>query len=84
MYVIFIKGAIVTLAFCDSETLDKIHSTFDMHKYGCELWNLNDSDVQKFDIAWHKVKHHIWKLPNTTHNSIIHSITSNIHIIILI
>ena len=50
--------------------------------YGCELWNLNSSDVQKFYIAWRKVKRRIWKLPSTTHNSIIHNITSNIHIIL--
>ena len=53
-----------------------------MHMYGCELWNLNSSDVQKFYIAWRKVKRRIWKLPSTTHNSIIHNITSNIHIIL--
>ena len=37
MYVIFIKGASVISDFsiCDSETLDKVHSTFCMHMYGC-------------------------------------------------
>ena len=50
--------------------------------YGCELWNLNSSDVQTFYIAWRKVKRRIWKLPSTTYNSIIHNITSNIHIIL--
>ena len=63
-------------SICDSEI------TFCMHMYGCELWNLNSSDVQKFYIAWRKVKRRIWKLPSTTHNSIIHNITSNIHIIL--
>ena len=52
MYVIFIKGVIVSdFSICDSETLDKVHSTFCMHMYGCELWNLNSSDVQIFYIA---------------------------------
>ena len=51
---------------CDSETLDKVHSTFCMHMYGCELWNLNSSDVENFYIAWRKVKRRIWKLPRTT------------------
>ena len=86
MYVIFIKGAsnsvISDFSICDSKTLDKVHSTFCMHMYGCELWNLNSSDVQKFYIALRKVKRRIWKLPSTTHNSIIHNITSNIHIIL--
>ena len=73
---------------CDSETLDKIHSTFCMHMrshrhmYGCELWNITDSNVGKFYVAWWKVKRRLCKLPNTAHNSIIHSIASNIHIIL--
>ena len=53
MYVIFIKEAIVssvTLA-CESETLDKIHYTFCMHMYGCELWNITDLDVEKIYVA---------------------------------
>ena len=36
---------------CDSETLDSIHSTFSMHMYGCELWNLTSGYIDKFRIA---------------------------------
>ena len=53
-----------------------------MQMYGCELWNIMDFDVDKFYVAWRKVKRHIWKLPNTAHNRIIHNIASNIHIIL--
>ena len=49
-----------------------------MHMYGCELWNVTDSDVDKFSVAGRKVKRRIWKLPNTAHNRIIHNIASNI------
>ena len=45
------NSVISDFSICDSETLDKVHSTFCMHMYGCELWNLNSSDVQKFYIA---------------------------------
>ena len=65
------NNVISDLSICDSETLDKVHPTFFMHMYGCELWNLNSSDVQRFFIAWRKAKRRIWKLPSTTHNSII-------------
>ena len=51
-----------------------------MHMYGCELWDITDSDVDKFYVAWRKVKRRIWKLPNTAHNRIIHKIDSNLHI----
>ena len=50
------NSVISDFSICDSETLDKVHSTFCLHMYGCELWNLNSSDVQKFYIAWRKVK----------------------------
>ena len=54
-----------------------------MHIYGCELWNITDSKVDKFYVAWRKVKRRIWKLPNTAHNNrIIHNIASNIHTIL--
>ena len=84
MYVIFYQrnNSVISDCIRDSESLDKIHFTFCMHMYGCELWNLSGTDVQKFYIAWRKLKRRIWKLPSTTHNSIIHNITSNIHIMI--
>ena len=45
------NSVISDFGICDSETLDKIHSTFCMHMYGCELWNITDSDVGKFYVA---------------------------------
>ena len=54
------NSAISNFNICDRETLDKVHSTFCMHMYDCELWNLNSSDVQKFYIAWRKVKRRIY------------------------
>ena len=53
------NSVISDFGICDSETLDKIHSTFCMHMYGCELWNLTESDVDKFYVAWWKVKRRI-------------------------
>ena len=31
---------IIQFRSCDSETLDRLHKTYCMHMYGCELWNL--------------------------------------------
>ena len=39
MYVIFIKESIVSSV------------TFCRHMYGCELWNLMESDVDKFYVV---------------------------------
>ena len=48
---------------CNSDTLDRLHSSFCMHMYGCELWNLSLSYIDKYIIAWRKIKRRIWKIP---------------------
>ena len=53
------NSVISDFGICDSETLDKIQFTFYMPMYGCELWKIMDSDVDKFYIAWRKVKRHM-------------------------
>ena len=34
---------------CSSETLDRLHMTYCMHMYGCELWNLNEKDINSLE-----------------------------------
>ena len=41
---------------CNSDTLDRLHSSFCMHMYSCELWNLSSSYTDKYIIAWRKIK----------------------------
>ena len=41
---------------CDSETLDRLHKTYCMHMYGCELWNLSCSYINGYTVAWRKIK----------------------------
>ena len=36
---------------CDSEILDSLHSIFCMNMYGCELWILTSSYIDKYIIA---------------------------------
>ena len=33
---------------CDSETLDRLHKTYCMHMYGCELWNLSCNYIKDY------------------------------------
>ena len=63
---------------CDSSTLDRLHRTYCMHMYGCELWDLNRDYVKDFKVAWRKIKCRIWKLPYRTHNAIVHNLSYNI------
>ena len=53
-----------------------------MHMYGCELWNLSYGKVNKFRIAWRKVKRRLWKLSSKTHNNIVHNLSSNFNVLL--
>ena len=63
-----LSNSIITeFRVCDSETLDSLHSTFCIYMYGSGLWNLISSYIDKYIIAWRKIKRHIWKfLPTST------------------
>ena len=41
---------------CDSETLDRLHKTYCMHMYGCELWNLSCNYIKDYKVAWRKFR----------------------------
>ena len=63
---------------CDSETLDRLHKTYCMHMYGCELWNLSCSYINGYKVAWRKITDNIDTLIETRmvrfiFNSINHS-----------
>ena len=45
--------------------------------YGCELWNLTSSYIDKYIIAWRKIKRRIWKIPPTSHKYIVHNLSSD-------
>ena len=36
---------------CNSKTFDRLHMTYCMHMYGCELWNLNEKDINQLKVA---------------------------------
>ena len=76
------NSVIADFRVCNSITLDKLHFTFCMHMYGCELWNLTCGALDKFKIAWRKVKRRIWKLPPQTHNTIVHNLSMDINMIL--
>ena len=63
---------------CDSVSLDSLHQTYCMHMYGCELWNLSCSYVNKYIVAWRKIKRRLWRLPYTTHNNIVHNLSNDV------
>ena len=46
--------------------------------YGCELWNLSCTYVNKYIVAWRKIKRRLWRLPYTTHNNIAHNLSNDV------
>ena len=48
----------------------------------CELWNLNENDVNQFKVAWRKIKRRIWKITPRTHNNLVCNFTNNIDSVI--
>ena len=62
---------------CNSDTLDMLHSSFCMHMYGCELWNLSLSYTDKYIIVWRKIKRRIWKIPINNNKHIVHNLSSD-------
>ena len=62
---------------CDV-SLDSLHQTYCMHMYRCELWNLNCSYINKYIVAWRKIKRRLWILPYTTHNNIVHNLSNDV------
>ena len=46
--------------------------------YGCELWNLSCSYVNKYIVAWRKIKRRLLRLPYTTHNNIVHNFCNGV------
>ena len=62
----------------------KLLSTYCLDLYGSQLWNYSGIDVQSFYVAWRKTIRRLWKLPNTTHCSLLPSINDCILIDIVL
>ena len=47
----------------DSFSMHRLHSTYCMSLYGCELFNNNSNYISELYVAWRKVMRRIFKLP---------------------
>ena len=66
----------------DSFTLLKLHSTYCMSLYSCELFNYNSKYISVLYVAWRKVIQKIFKLPMRTHDCIVCGIVESVNIIL--
>ena len=61
VFVIFTNEAIAqfqTLMHAIVTPLDRLHSSFCMHMYGCELWDVSSTYTDKYIIAWNLENSH--------------------------
>ena len=65
-----------------SFSLHKLHSTYWMSLYGCELFNYNRNYISELYVAWRKVIRKIFKLPMRTHNYIVCGIVESVNTIL--
>ncbi len=64
----------------DCFSLCRLHSTYCMNLYGCELWNYNSNYVNEMFVAWRKVTRKLFKLPPRAHNYIVCSLVECISV----
>ena len=55
----------------DCFSLHKLHTTYCMSLYGCEIWNYISRYISEMCKAWRKMMRKLFKLPNKTHNYIV-------------
>ena len=55
----------------DCFSLHKLHATYCMNLYGCEIWNYNSRYISKMCIARRKIMRKLFKLTNRTYNYIV-------------
>ena len=64
----------------DCFSLHKLHTTYCMNLYGCEIWNYNSRYTSGMFKAWRKIMRKLFKLPTSTHNYIVCGIVECIFI----
>ena len=65
------NNVICWFSVLDCTTKSQLLKTFCSSLYGCELWNLFNSDVQSVCKAYRQALRRIWKLPYNCHTAII-------------
>ena len=56
----------------DAEVRHKLFKSYCSSIFGCELWRLNDININQFCTAWRTGLRRVWKIPNTAHSDLVH------------
>ena len=68
----------------DSNTKIRLVKAYCMTLYGAELWDLSSDHIDSICITWRRGIKKIWRLPNTTHSSLLPGLCKTIPLIDLL
>ena len=57
--------------FINSDVLNCLFKTYCMPLYGSVLWDLTDTNCERFYTAWRKAIRRIWKISPQTHSALL-------------
>lgn len=58
----------------------KLFKSYCSSIFWCEIWDLNNININIFCTAWRTGLRHIWKLPNTSHSDLLHMLSDDLPI----
>lgn len=62
----------------DSFIKNQLYKAYCTSFYGCELWDLNNSNLEQFCVEWRKGARRVWSLPRHARSDIVHCIADAI------
>jgi len=65
-------------------TKNRLIKTYCTSLYGAELWDLSNNYIDSICIAWRRGVRKVWRLPNTTHSSLLPGISNTMTLIDLL
>jgi len=79
-----INGILCGFKNVTCNTKIRLIKTYCTSLYGVELWDLSDSYIDSICIAWRRGVRKVWRLPNTTHSSLLPLISNTMPLIDLL
>ena len=79
-----INGILCDFRNVTCNTKIRLVKTYCTSLYGAELWDLSSDHIDSICIAWRRGIRQVWRLPNTTHSSLLSGICKTIPLIDLL
>jgi len=64
----------------NADVRHKLFKSYGSSIFDCELWRLNDININQFCTAWRTGLRRVWKIPNTAHSDLVHMMSDKLPI----